>query len=417
MFSKVYRGGYKTSMFNIKSIPFPYRAMLSVCSDLDETANAATYFDTMRFLNTSESTQHGRGVELEVGNTLYFDMPTDQFSYSNTDDLGREKLHQLIHSGHIDCIHSFGDHVRSRSRVQEILAELQAHNSRMQVWIDHAIAPTNLDNDIMQGQGNQPGAEAYHADLSRHYGIRYVWLGRVTSVIGQDVQRRLAGIWDSRCPLQSAVTLGKETLKGWLPRLGRPKYQMHVDNRILRPIQLADGGSVWEFLRCNPSPWGVSMHETGDGFATAMTAKFLNRLVKRGGKSIVYTHLGKLKNVDNTFTADAVAAWQRLKEFQRREQVLVCTTRRLLDFTLMTETITVTHETPSDTLIIDIDNPQQLPLDGLSLTTSQSLSRFTNVEIRVNEQTDPRFQIQPQGEKTLIYLPWQPLPFPALAVS
>jgi hypothetical protein len=73
----------------ILKIPYPYKAILAICSDLDETPDRNQYFNLMKFLNSRDLTPLGPGVGLEVGNSIYFDMPADQFSYWNTDDQGR----------------------------------------------------------------------------------------------------------------------------------------------------------------------------------------------------------------------------------------------------------------------------------------------------------------------------------------
>src|SRR5205807_3651475 len=86
--------------------PHPYRAMMAICSDLDETPNWNVYREIMRFLNTTEPTPMGLGVGLEVGNSIYFMMPTDQYSYFGTDEFGRAMARSFMHSGHIDCLHS-----------------------------------------------------------------------------------------------------------------------------------------------------------------------------------------------------------------------------------------------------------------------------------------------------------------------
>lgn len=49
----------------VRSIPYPYRAMLAICSDLDETPDRLVYWEIMRFLNTTEETAMGPGEELE----------------------------------------------------------------------------------------------------------------------------------------------------------------------------------------------------------------------------------------------------------------------------------------------------------------------------------------------------------------
>ena len=50
--------------------PYPYRAALAICSDLDETPTASDYFEMARFLNTNEQTRLGSGVDLEIGNSI-----------------------------------------------------------------------------------------------------------------------------------------------------------------------------------------------------------------------------------------------------------------------------------------------------------------------------------------------------------
>jgi hypothetical protein len=98
----------------VRRFPYPYKAMVAICSDLDGTPDRDHYLNIVRFLNTEDETPAGKGVGLEVGNTIYFDMPDNQFAYWNTDDLGREIVRKLIHSGHIDCFHSFGDLATTR---------------------------------------------------------------------------------------------------------------------------------------------------------------------------------------------------------------------------------------------------------------------------------------------------------------
>jgi hypothetical protein len=147
----------------LRAVPYPYRAILAICSDLDETPDRHVYWEIMRFLNTTDQTAMGPGVGLEVGNTIYFDMPPDQFAYWNTDDAGRQMVRTLIKSGHIDCLHSYGDLATTREHAGKALDELTRHDCKLQVWIDHGRAATNLDPDIMHGHGDEVGHPAYHA--------------------------------------------------------------------------------------------------------------------------------------------------------------------------------------------------------------------------------------------------------------
>ena len=102
----------------LRWLPYPYGAMVAICSDLDGTPDRNAYWQIMRFLNTAENTAMGPGVNLEVGNSIYFDMPPDQFAYWNTDEAGRQMARALIHSGHIDCLHSHGELATSRDHAR-----------------------------------------------------------------------------------------------------------------------------------------------------------------------------------------------------------------------------------------------------------------------------------------------------------
>jgi hypothetical protein len=320
------------AVVQLRPIPYPYRAMLAICSDLDETADRYVYCEIMRFLNTTETTAMGPGIGLEVGNSIYFDMPPDQFAYWNTDDAGREMVRTLIRSGHIDCLHSYGDLATTRKHAARALDELTHYNCNLQVWIDHGTAATNFGADIMRGHGDEVGHEAYHADLTVGYAIRYVWRGRITSVTGQDVPARLGGLFNGSHPIASGRTLLKEAAKQGLARIGNVKYAMHGPNQTLRPAVLRDESQVYEFVRCNPHWGGVTSCEQGRYVGEVLTSEMLNRLVERGGTCVLYTHLGKIDDPRVPFGQKAVKAFRQLAEEFYAGRVLVTTTRRLLAY-------------------------------------------------------------------------------------
>jgi hypothetical protein len=312
-----------------RRLPAPYRAALAICSDLDETPDAETYFELMRFLNTTGETTMGPGVGLEVGNSIYFDMPPGHFSYWNTTGENQEKIRILIKSGHIDCLHSYGDLAATRDHAVRALAELERYDCRLPVWVDHSKAPTNFGGDIMQGHGDQPGHPAYHADLTLAHGVRYIWRGRVTSVIGQNQPASLRGLAADGHFWSSAKTILTEGAKQVLARSGSAKYALHAPNRVLQPARLRDGREVREFLRCNPHWGGVSCCDTGRGIAEVLNPRFLDRLVERRGVCILYTHLGKLDGA-RRFGGGTVQAFRKLAGYAAN-RILVTTTSRLLD--------------------------------------------------------------------------------------
>jgi len=316
----------------LRRFPYPYQAMLAICSDLDETPDKQTYFEIMRYLNTTEETRIGQGIGLEVGNTIYFNMPQHQFSYWNTDDKGRAQLRELIKSGHIDCLHSFGDLATTRTHAEKNLSELAKYNCKLEVWIDHGIAVSNFDGGIMCGAGDLPGSPTYHADLSCDHGIKYVWRGRVTSIIGQHRPRSWGGIWNSNHPFASAQTVAKEAAKMLLAQMGNQKYKMHQANNLITKVLLRDGREVFEFIRSNPYWGGVSSCETGEGLGEVLTPEMLDILTKRHGVSIIYTHLGKLNDYEKLFPKKTIAALRHLQYLSENGDIIILTTKRLLSY-------------------------------------------------------------------------------------
>jgi hypothetical protein len=329
---------------SLRRFPYPYKAMLAICSDLDGTPDADSYFNLMRFLNTSQKTVVGTGAGLEIGNSIYFNIPPGQFSYWNTDDGGREKICSLIKSGHIDCLHSFGNNVSLRAEAASVLEELDRSGCFLQVWVDHGGAPTNFGTDIMKGHGDEIGHEAYHADLTAAYGIRYIWIGRVTSVIGQDRPFSLRGIANWKYPGQSIDTLLREYLKHLLGRFSNnKKYAMHFNNQPMQQHILRDGVPMYQFMRCNPHWGGVSSQDRGDGIHEVLTRHFLDRLIERQGVCILYTHLAKIANrkKGQFIGKEAIAAFQLLSEYYHKGKILVTTTQRLLDYVRIRDALSI----------------------------------------------------------------------------
>jgi len=412
-------GNSGSTNVQMRSLPYPYRAMLAICSDLDETANRHVYREIMRFLNTTADTAMGPGAGLEVGNSIYFDMPPDQFAYWNTDDTGREMIRTLIRSGHIDCLHSYGDLATTRRHAARALDELERHDCKLEAWVDHGTAATNFGSDIMQGHGDEVGHEAYHADLTTDYGIKYVWRGRVTSITGQDVPASLGGIFNWRHPVKSSRTLFKEAAKRRLARKGSLKYAMHGPNETLSQIALRDGTPMYEFMRCNPHWGGISSCEQGRHIGKVLTDALLDRLIRRGGMCVLYTHLGKIDDPSVPFNAEAVAAFRRLAEAFENGKILVTTTRRLLRYRRTVREIAFDTRRNGKKLHISLHRgaddscPGELSESDLSgLTLYVADPKETRMIIDGQEVTDLKRNGPDHTGRQTVSITWPALEFP-----
>jgi len=403
-------------MIKLRKYPYPYQAMLAICSDLDETPNKEIYFETARYLNTNEETLLGKGVGLEVGNTIYFDMPEHNFSYTNTDDDGREKIQKLIQSGHIDCLHSFGDLVNSRAKIEKYWAEIRQGQRKIEVWVDHAQAPTNLDNDIMQGCGAIPGQQAYHSDLTiKSAALPFIWKGRVTSCVAQNTKRSYASLLNFKHLKASVKTILLEFIKGWLARLGNQKYAMHKRNKVLRKTTLIDGSPVLEFLRCNPSWGGVSMFDSARGIHHVLTESVLSTLVRNNGCSIFYSHLGKVISIEQPFADQTRQAFELISKYQKNKKILTATTRRLLGYNRTVEELTFdVKKVAGETQIHLTTDYNSEDLNGLTwyVDDPESTTLYINgikyIDLVINDRNNI--------EQASVSIKWEPLFFPNMDI-
>ena len=416
-----------TGAVTIRQAPWPYRAMLAICSDLDETPDARVYLEIARFLNTNEPTAMGEGVGLEVGNTMYFDMPPGQFSYWGTDDAGREMARALMRSGHIDAIHSWGDLATERRHAEQNLAELEKHGCRLEVWIDHSKAPSNFGPDIMVGQGDLPGAAAYHADLTLAYGVRYVWRGRTTGLTGQDAPvrpRSFAPMLRKGKAIVSTRTVLKEAAKVALGLLGSPRWRLYGANRVCRPCALRDGNRAWEFLRTNPSWGGPGESATAAGIEDVLTTGMLDVLVASGGAAILYTHLGKVVDPVSPFGAGTVGAFRHLARLRDVGTILVTTTQRLLRYVTVRDHIHCRAAVMGEKTVVTVDDiedpvagrrpPSAADLHGLTF----GVERDGPVEVRLaNGDALPCDPVATEDGTTWLRIPWPALRFPDLGGS
>lgn len=409
----------------LRRAPWPYRAMLALCSDLDETPDASSYLETARFLNTSEATPMGPGVGLEVGNSIYFDMPASQFSYWGADDRARESVRTLIGSGHVDAIHSWGDLATRRADAERNLAELQRHGCRLEVWIDHSKAPSNFGPDIMRGSGDRRGAPAYHADLTLEYGVRYVWRGRTTGLTAQDAPvgpGSFVPILSRRRPLVSLRSAFKEAAKVALGRAGHPRWTLYGANQVCRPCRLRDGQPAWEFLRTNPSWGGPGASATAAGLAEVLTPRMLRRLVARRGVAVVYTHLGKVEDPRRPLGAATVEALRGVARLRDEGTLFVTTTRRLLRYLTVRDHLRYRASVAGERLLLSldgVDDPVTGPrpaggadLDGLTFGVATGLP----VEVRkAGGCVLPTRSVRDSDGVQWVSLVWPALRFPGLA--
>jgi hypothetical protein len=77
----------------------------------------------------------------------------------------------------------------------------------------------------------------------------------------------------------------------------------------------------------------------------------------------------------------------------------------------MTDSIRVSYKTEDDTMVIDIQTEETLPLDGLTLEM-QNNSDHLQLFINGKEFTQYIITTDTNSGKQIVAIPWQPLSFP-----
>jgi hypothetical protein len=407
----------------LRPYPYPYRAILALSSDLDDTPNASHYFELIRFLNTEEQTIFGKGVGLEFAQSIFFSDSPDIFSYWSADEKARTSILALIESGHIDTLHSYGSAIRLRADVQRSISELQRVPHCLPVWVDHAIAPTNFGRYQMRGFGDIRDSPSYHADLSIAYGIDYCWMGQITSVIGQDVSITPGALFhDGLSSIGSFVRSAKEVCKVTIPLAWSERYALHRANRIMSTTNLRDDSPILEFLRCNPSPRGIAHGDSADCLAENISIDNLNALVKRQGVMILYTHLGRRFPVVDTPQYYALRdALEFARDLNLRGSLLVMSTSRTLDYLAVRDGLSVepVRDVSEDQFVLRFDRSDRalarawLRSSGQGITIYCDSARPCVVVLPDGRSIRPKMNPPDETGKCSVSIPLEPLAEPA----
>ena len=131
--------------------------------------------------------------------------------------------------------------------------------------------------------------------------------------------------------------------------------------------------------------------------------RLIDRLVAREGFCILYTHLGKVASPQEPFGAAARAAFRRLAERSADGDVLVTTTRRLLDYVHTTKSMGVAVESDGPQSTICITLPSVIPavtapemLQGITFYVSHASS----VRLFVNKMDVTHWLVRNRADLT-----------------
>jgi hypothetical protein len=322
--------------------PPPYRSWLAISSDPD-----ATTIDGWKELHEFIWEELG----LPLGDSCFL----QSFNENLAEQVTLASNPAILQSHCHDTLHGWGDYLCSTTRrfhrgdAEAGVQALASIGFRPLVWTDHASRSGNVIHNapdpalpiLIDATGHHYENYEYSLDLVHKIGVRYLWDGRVESdILGQD--RNISRFewylnkrpWAS--PLNSLAFAAVDKVSGPLYAYLNPElfsYRRH-DNRQYREVQFPDGSRFYTFLRYGK--WDLADIA---GLGTLLSAQNLDRLVKVGGTSIVYTHLGKASSGrapgERLIPEITRTAFRELAQRHKEGTIQISSTSKLLDYLVL----------------------------------------------------------------------------------
>jgi hypothetical protein len=318
----------------LRKFPYPYRSGLAISSDIDETDSLKEFLAIQEFLITNNDTPFGKGLGLEIGNSFFGYVESNQFAFKSKRllcQIDKMIIIELINTGYIDFIHSFNN--AAKKEILKILNELKNNGCKLNVWVNHADAKSNLG--IHPGRlGDNFDSNYYHTDISLgSLGYNFIWVQDITSVVGQGRPVNpliFLDAFNKKYYFQSFYNnVFKEIVKFGLSPISR-KYRPRLTNDLIWPHKLDDGQMVFAFVRSNVHPKGLKNASSKD-LSDCLTPNILNSLIENEGYMIIYTHLGK--NNDGPWISNkTIEALRRLEKAFSEGIIYITTTAKLLKY-------------------------------------------------------------------------------------
>jgi len=380
----------------------------------------------MKYFNTSQHTKIGKGLDLEIGNTFWFyhnkKNNLQQFSYfdglSTNYSEYKPKLLELLRSGHLDCLHTYGDFNEGGGfelKLAEIAVnELVKNNLKIKVWIGHGdqYNVQNYENFIKNGKPKK--YDHYH--LFKDIGIEFMWHGNtsITEIIGQD---RKVNFFEPYIK----STVGKYSKQSFIKKLTKNlisnlqkysgitlfDYIFNGNNNSLNKFVLHNGYEVDIFRR-----FGSWEDDHPLNLPNVINKYNLDKLVNYEGVTFFYNHLGKRKSIEkNLYHKNTIESFELLKEYNSINKIFITTTYRLLTYLRTRKKLKYKSYWKNGCINIEILNSDiyEKEIEGITFYTPYPFKTFVFYKNKrlIIEKNSPDFT----GKKS-VTIKWNKLEYP-----
>ena len=352
------------SSVRLRHFPFPYRAALAICSDIDDCSRR-TYLAVHRFLNDPRD-----GLGLPVSDSFFpLGRDPDQMAYfladGRTPGPDAEFIVEACRAGLIDSIHSWGDFnvippepSTLRAMAERLTEDFLRRGLKIEIWINHGDPGNvqNLKSRLQPGyHGDDPRSGFYTADLVRVLGVRYYWW---SDLVTWPLSCCNAPFLESCC--RQGLNLVKNCVKVALLRAGRTRTSAEI-SELIHPVMLRDGLPLMAFTRHLREYKEPSSRHT---LHYTLAAPVLEDLLAQEGYLVLCTHLGTPRpDRGELFSTADREALGRLADYFHEGKIWVAPTGRVLNHRFMTKYLAWEASREGETLFIDLHSLDD-PLTG-----------------------------------------------------
>ncbi len=343
------RVGSSRSCLGLLAFPPPYRAWITVSNDPDGTEI--------------------RGWE-ELHELIWKELAlpfADSFFLCNYNEHWKDQVNvqdypEILRAHPHDTMHTWGDYTQSRTRrfcrddAVGSLRTLQRLGVTPSVWTDHSNFSGNLMHRTSGGarpfyvdaSGHRYENFDYSLNLIRETGVRFIWDGKLVTLVGQDRPVSLNEYYAQSTPrilkrsLRVCAHPVFQAVKRY--RTGQnPSDRSELNTQYFKK-SFPDGQVFYCFRR-----YGFWDLADIDGFGRLISAEFLQKLIAVQGTAIIYTHLGKRPaariNDRKHIPAGTVKALEGLAEQFATGNIMVSSTSRLLQYLILRDHALVKRQT------------------------------------------------------------------------
>lgn len=344
----------------LRPFPFPFRAALAVCSDIDG-CDRSTFLAVHRYLNDPRS-----GLGLPVADSFFGQgREPGQMAYflpdGRTPGPDARLIVQALKGGLIDSLHSWGDFnlappepAAFRAAAARLTEDLARQGIAVKIWLNHG-DPCNRQNLKARLQpsyeGDDPVSPYYTAALLKNLDLKYYWDSELVSWPLSCGRRDFPGFW-----LRPGFNAVKNAVKILLGRRRLIKAGARI-KELCHPVILRDGLPLLAFTR---HLRGLKEPTSRHTLRYTLDPAVLEELLAREGYLLLYTHLGlpRPRPGEELFPSPDRAALAGLAEHYHAGRIWVAPTLRVLTHWLMTRHLHWSVSREGERLIIRLQTLQ-----------------------------------------------------------